>query len=195
MAGGLLINEVTHWGYRIAAFGVDQFAQNHLPLHACGVAVLATVATLLSKNQRTYEIAYFWGLAGASNAVITPNGLELAFPGYRFFQYFVAHSGIVVGVLFATWGLRMRPTLGGLFRAFASLNLYAVAIAVINLLLGSNYLYLSRPPDGTITPFFFAPWPWYLLTTEVFGLAMFFLVYSPFLLAKGDPSSRQEHQD
>ena len=184
LAGGLLINEVTHWGYRIAVQGVDQFVQNHLPLHACGVAVLAAAATLLSKNQRTYEIAYFWGLAGASNAVVTPDGMELAFPGYRFFQYFVAHSGIVVGVLFATWGLRMRPTLGGLFRAFVSLNLYAVVIALFNILLGTNYLYLSQPPAGTITPFFFAPWPWYILTTEVIGLAMFFVVYSPFVVAK-----------
>ena len=194
LAGGLLINEVTHWAYRIAVHGVDQFVQNHMPLHACGVAVLATAATLLSRNQRTYEIAYFWGLAGASNAVITPDGMELAFPGYRFVQYFFAHSGIVVGVLFATWGLRMRPTLGGVFRAFASLNLYAIAIAGVNILLETNYLYLSQPPTGTITPFFFAPWPWYILTTEFFGLAMFFVVYSPFALAKRAPSSQRERR-
>ena len=194
VAGGLLINEVTHWGYRITEFGLDQFVQDHLPLHACGVAVLATAATLFSKNQRTYEIAYFWGLAGATNAVVTPNGIELAFPGYRFFQYFLAHSGIVVGVLFATWGLRMRPTLGGLFRAFASLNLYAIAIAGINVLLGTNYLYLSQPPAGTITPFFFAPWPWYILTSEVIGLAMFFVVYSPFAVARLASNRRREHR-
>ena len=194
LAGGLLINEVTHWGYRIAVQGGDQFVQNHLPLHACGVAVLATAATLLSKNQRTYEIAYFWGLAAASNAVVTPDGLELAVPGYRFFQYFLAHSGIIVGVLFATWGLRMRPTLGGLFRAFASLNLYAVAIGLFNTFLGTNYLYLSQPPAGTITPFFFAPWPWYILTTEVIGLAMFFVVYSPFVVAKRAANKRREQR-
>ena len=194
LAGVLLINEVTHWGYRIAGFGLDQFVQSHLPLHACGIAVLATAATLISGSQRTYEIAYFWGLAGASNAVITPDGLELAFPGYRFFQYFTAHSGIVVGVLFATWGLRMRPTLGGLFRAFVSLNLYAAATAVFNFVVGSNYLYLSQPPTGTITPFFFAPWPWYILTSEVLALAMFFVVYSPFLMIKNDCERPHRHQ-
>ncbi len=188
LAGGLLINEVTHWGYRIAEFGLSHFAQNHLPLHACGIAVLATAVTLFFRNQRTYEIAYFWGLVGASNAVITPNGLDLVFPGYHFFQYFIAHSGIVVGVLFATWGLRMRPTLGGLFRAFVCLNVFAVVVAVINLFLGSNYLYLSQPPAGTITPFFFAPWPWYIPILEVIGLAMFFVVLSPFLVTKGHPN-------
>lgn len=178
----LLVNEATHWVYRIDQSGFIGFVQNHLPLHACGISVLVTATTLLTRNQRAYEIAYFWGLAAASNAVITPSAHELAFPGYRYFQYFIAHSGIVAGVLFATRGLGMRPTLGGLFRAFAWLNAYAALIAVVNLLLGSNYMYLSQPPTGTATPFFFAPWPWYIAAIEVIALGMFFAVLSPYLL-------------
>ena len=178
----LLVNEAAHWVYRIEQFGFIGFAQNHLPLHACGISVLVTATTLLTRSQRAYEIAYFWGLVAASNAVITPSAHELAFPGYRYFQYFIAHSGIVAGVLFATWGLRMRPTLGGLFRAFAWLNAYAALIAIVNLLLGSNYMYLSQPPTGTATPFFFAPWPWYIVVIEVIALGMFFAVLSPFLV-------------
>ena len=189
-AGAILINEVIHWSYRLAEVGLSRFAQNHLPLHVCGIATLVTAATLLFRNQKTYEIAYFWGLVGASNAVITPGGLEVGFPGYRFFQYFMAHSGIVVGVLFATWGLRMRPTLGGLFRAFVCLNLFAAGVAVLNVFLGSNYMYLSKPPVGTVSPFFFAPWPWYLPFLDAIGLAMFFAVFSPFLVARAWPSRR-----
>ena len=184
LAIALLVNEVTHWVYRIEQLGFFGFVQNHMPLHACGISVLITAVTLLTRNQRAYEIAYFWGLVAASNAVITPSAHELAFPGYRFFQYFIAHSGIVAGVLFATFGLGMRPTLGGLFRAFAYLNAYAALIAGINLLLGSNYMYLSKPPTGTATPFFFAPWPWYIAAIEVFALGMFFVVLSPFLVTK-----------
>lgn len=179
----LLVNEVVHWAYRIEQSGFMGFVQDHMPLHACGVSVLVTAVTLLTRNQRTYEIAYFWGLVAATNAVITPSAHELSFPGYRFFQYFTAHSGIVVGVLFATLGLGMRPTLGGLFRAFGWLNAYALLIAVVNLLLGTNYLYLCAPPTATVTPFFFAPWPWYIAVIEVIALAMFLAILSPFLLA------------
>ncbi len=188
LASVLLINEVTHWGCRFAEFGLSRFVQDHLPLHACGIAVLATAATLLFRNQRAYEIAYFWGLVGSSNAVITPGWQAGGFPEYHFFQYFIAHSGIVVGALFATWGLRMRPTLGGLFRAFVCLNVFAVGLAVLNIFLGSNYMYLSGPPSGTVSPFFFAPWPWYLPILEVIGLAMFFVVLSPFLVTQWWPS-------
>lgn len=183
LAGVLLVNEIVHWGYRIVQLGFPGFVSAHLPLHACGVSVFATSFALVTRHQRVYEIAFFWGLAAASNAVLTPSTQELAFPGYRFFQYFVAHSGIVAGVLYATWALGMRPTMGGLFRAFALLNLYAAAIALVNVALGTNYLYLSEPPTGTITPFFFLPWPWYIVALEVLALAMFLLLLSPFLLA------------
>ena len=180
-AAALLINEVVYWVFQLSEFGLSHFLRYDLPLHVCGIALFATAATLLFRSQRAYEITYFWGLVGCFNAVITPGGLEaVVFPEYRFFQYFITHSGIVVGALFATWGLGMRPTLGGLVRAFVWLNVLAGGVALFNAALGSNYMYLCDPPTGTVSPFFFAPWPWYILILELIGLAMFVAVFSPF---------------
>lgn len=186
----LLGNEVIHWGFRIAGYGPDVFLRYFLPLHLCGIAMFATSIALMSRNQTAFEIAYFWGLAGSANAVITPGNLAVDYPQYRFFQYFIAHSGIVAGVLYATWGLKMRPTLGGLFRAFVWLHVLAAIAAVVNLLSGSNYMYLSSPPWGTVSPFFFLPWPWYLVFLDVIGLAMFFVVYAPVPVARWWESRR-----
>ena len=181
LAAVLLANEVIHWGYRLSEMGWLRFAQNHLPAHVCGIAVLATAATLLFRNQRSFEIAYFWGLVGSANAVITPGGIDAVFPEYRFFQYFISHSGIVVGTLFATWGMRMRPSIGGLLRAFIWLNVLALVAALLNVVLKSNYMYLCAPPSGTVSPFFFLPWPWYIPWLELVALCLFLLVYLPFL--------------
>ena len=175
----LLGNELIHWGFRISGYGPGVFLRYFLPLHLCGIAMFATSIALMFRNQKFYEVAFFWGLVGSANAVITPGNLAVDYPQYRFFQYFIAHSGIVAGVLYATWGLKMRPTLGGLFRAFLWLHVLAAVAAIVNLLCGSNYMYLSSPPWGTVSPFFFLPWPWYLVFLDVFGLAMFFLVYAP----------------
>ena len=177
----LLANEVIHWGYRLSEMGWLRFAQNHLPAHVCGIAVFATAATLLFRNQRSFEIAYFWGLVGSANAVITPGGIDAVFPEYRFFQYFISHSGIVVGTLFATWGMRMRPSIGGLLRAFIWLNVLALVAALLNVVLKSNYMYLCAPPSDTVSPFFFLPWPWYIPWLELVALCLFLLVYLPFL--------------
>ena len=62
---------------------------------------------------------------------------------------------------------------------------------MINLVLGSNYMYLSAPPDGTLSPFFIGPWPWYIVFLEFVALAMFLAVYAPFALAERE-SARQE---
>ena len=184
LAAMLLVNEFSAWGYRLWQFGPEFMVRNHLPLHICGAASLVTAATLIFRNKYTYEIAYFWGLVGSANAVITPGAMDAGFPSWRFFQYFIVHSGIVVAVLYATWGLGMRPTLRGLFRAFVALNVFAVVVGIVNLLLGSNYMYLSRPPWGTVSPFFFAPWPWYIPILDVVALAMFFAVYLPVHLSR-----------
>ncbi len=180
-AAALGANELVYWTVRWRELGSGGFLANHLPLNLCGAAVLMTIATLLWPRQWTYGILYFWGLVGAGNAVLTPGALAVDFPEYRFFQYFIAHSGIFGAVLFMTWGLRRRPGVRDLVRAFVALNALAVVAAVANLLLDANYLYLCGPPPGTISPFFFAPWPWYLLFLEFLGAAMFFVVLAPFL--------------
>ena len=144
LAGTLLINESIHWGYRLNAVGWSRFVQDHLPLHVCGLTIVLTAAVLIFRRQRIYEIVYFWGLVGSTNAVITPGDLEAGFPDYRFFQYFIAHSGIVAGVLYATLALKMRPTLGGLFRAFVALNVLAVVLGFLNFILGIQ-LHVSLP--------------------------------------------------
>lgn len=183
LAGLLLANELTYWTIRISQIGVDGWIRNHMPLHLCGVAVWLTAWVLLSRHDKAFQVVYFWGLVGSANAVLTPGGLAVDFPEYRFFQYFIAHSGIVVGVLYATWGLGMRPTLRSLFRAFGYLLGFAALVGAVNALLGSNFMWLSGPPPGTVSPFFAAPWPWYLPILAVVGLAMFFVVLSPFLVS------------
>ena len=177
----LIVNEIGVWVYRMATVQSFRiFVQNHLPLHICGVALFVVVLALLRRNQTLYEIGYFWGIVGTLNAVLTPQ-LEVGFPHYRFIQYFIVHGGIVVSVLFATWGLRMRPTFKGLLRSFLLANFYMVVIAVVNLSLKSNYMFICEPPD-TKSPFFFAPWPWYIPILDGVAFVLFFLVYSPFLI-------------
>ena len=51
-----------------------------------------------------------------------------------------------------------------------------MVLGVLNFLLGSNYMFLCRPPTGTESPFFFAGWPWYIPIIDLVALGMFFVV-------------------
>ncbi len=181
-AGVLLLNEILPWSHRLATVGAHEFARWYLPLHVCGITVFAVAAALVFRCRTAYEIAYFWGLVGATNAVVTPP-LEAGYPAYRFFQYFIAHGGIVAGALFATWGLGMRPTAKSVLRVFALLNLLAIVAFGVNWALGSNYMFLSRPPV-TQSPFFFAPWPWYIPILDGVALVLFYVLLIPFKIGR-----------
>lgn len=177
-AGVISVNEVLNWSHRIATVGVHEFVREYMPLHVCGITVFAVVVMLVFRRQMAYEIAYFWGLVGTTNAVVTPQ-LEFGYPQYRFFQYFVAHGGIVAAALFATWGLGMRPTGRSVLRVFVLLNVLAVVLIGVNLMLGSNYMFLCQPP-ATQSPFFFLSWPWYLLFLDGIALVLFYVLFIPF---------------
>ncbi len=181
-AGVIAVNEVLNWSYRLIEVGVHEFVQEYMPLHVCGITVFAVVVTLVFRRQTAYEIAYFWGLVGATNAVVTPQ-LDIGFPQYRFFQYFIAHGGIVAAALFATWGLGMRPGARSVLRVFVLLNVLAVVLVGVNLTLGSNYMFLCQPP-ATKSPFFFLPWPWYLLFLDGIALALFYVLFMPFKIQR-----------
>ena len=176
-AAVMLVNQVVYWGFRFVTEGAGTFVREYLPLHVCGMTVLLSAATLIWRRRWTYELLYFWGLAGASNAMVTPELTE-GFPDYVFFQYFISHGGIVAAALFMTWGLGMRPTFKSLVRAFVAMNAMAAVMACVNLLLDSNYMYLCEAPV-TASPLLFLPWPWYVGWLDVLALVFFIVLYLP----------------
>ncbi len=182
LAAVLAVNQVVYWAYRWVTEGAATFLREHLPLHLCSIGIVLAVLLLLRRGRLSYELIYFWGLAGTTNAIITPELTE-GWPDYHFIQYYISHGGIVATVLFATWGLRMRPDFRSLMRAFLYLNALAAGIAVVNLALDSNYLYLCEAPV-TASPFIFLPWPWYLLWLEVLAFGFFAILYLPVWLER-----------
>ena len=49
--------------------------------------MVAIVVALLTGRERWLEVAYFWGIGGTLQAIITPD-LRHAFPDVRFLQLF-----------------------------------------------------------------------------------------------------------
>jgi len=180
----LLANEAIYLLRGLQVAPLPEFARHFLPLHICGVAVFLTAWVLLRPNPYAYEIAYFWGLGGTVQAILTPSlTAGEGFPSYWFFTFFIAHGGTVAGVVLATWGLGLRPARGAVVRVVVVSNLYMLAVAGINALLGANYMFLCAPPAGA-TPLFFLPWPWYIAFLDLLGVAIVLLLCLPFAIEK-----------
>jgi hypothetical integral membrane protein (TIGR02206 family) len=149
-----------------------------LPLELCDAAGVATIVALLKRRQAAFELAYFWGLSGTFQALLTPP-LEQGFPHPDFFRYFLLHSGVVVGVLLLGPGLGMRPRRGAVWRAVAYTLLYTSAIGLVDAALGANYMWLREKPPSTILDLF-GPWPFYILGGVFLGVALFLLLDLPY---------------
>jgi len=174
----LVGNELIYMGVGLVTMPAETFAREFLPIHICGAAVYLTAWVLWRPTRWVYELAYFWALAGTAQAILTPD-LEDGYGSYWFTQYFITHGGIVIGVLYATWALRLRPGRGAVLRVFVLTNVYMLFVALIDWLLEANYMFLREPPAGQ-SPFFFLPWPWYILFIEGVAVVMVLLLYLPF---------------
>ena len=183
LAATLVINEIVIYIHTLTTQGLDKFLESKLPLHLCGVGLYLTAYMLVRPGQLLYELAFFVGLTATLQAIITPADIP-GFPSYGFMQFFISHCGIVAGVLFATWGMRMRPRLRGVLYTWVAGNALAVVVGTIDWLAGWNYMFLCHKPEGPggDSPFFFAGWPWYILVLELVAVLMFYAFYAPFPL-------------
>jgi hypothetical integral membrane protein (TIGR02206 family) len=178
----LVANELVYYGWHLVTGTAWGFVSYVLPLHLCGAAVFLIAWAAWRRSWRACELAYFWGIGGTLQALLTPN-LQEAFPHYHFFQYFIVHGGIIVAVVYLTASVGLRPRRGAVLRVFGLTNAYMLAVAGINVLLrrlgfDANYMFLCRPPKGA-SPFFFWPWPWYILFLEGVGLVLLIVLYLP----------------
>jgi len=156
--------------------------QEHIPLHACSVLIWLSGFMLINKDERIYPFAYFMGIAGAIQALFTPDIGIYGFPHYRFFQTNISHGLLVTGAIYLTTVEGMRPTWKSLLRVMVIMNIYMVIVLGINSLIGSNYLFVSRKPPGPTLLDALPDWPIYLIYIEALGLVMFLLLYLPFLI-------------
>ena len=176
----LLVNYIAYV-FLARNFGVDHWYKL-LPLQLCDWAMIVIIGALWSGHQRWLEIAYFWGIGGTLQAILTPN-LRFGFPDLRFISFFVAHCGIIVGIIFLMLIYGFRPRALGIVRTFLWTELYFVVALTVDLLTGENYGFLLHKPEAaSLLSFLSDSWPLYLL--EFHGLAFLFfsLLYAPFAI-------------
>src|SRR5438105_14680590 len=174
----LLINYVA---YLIVArdFGVTNWYRM-LPLQLCDWAMGVIIVALWTGNRRWLEVAYFWGIGGTLQALITPN-LRFGFPDLRFISFFVAHSGIIIGIVFLMLIYGFRPAAKGIIRTFLWTEVYFIVAFTVDLATGENYGFLLHKPGASSLLSFLSDWrPLYLVEFHVLAFAFFGLLYAPF---------------
>lgn len=158
-----------------------QSPQTLLPMHLCDWATIVAIITLLSPNQKTYELAYFWCLCGTLLAMVTPD-LEYGFPDLRFVVFFAFHAGVIAATLYLTFAAKMRPYPRSIPRVMAWSLFYLVAAGAVNWVFKVNFGFLSAKPTAATMMNALAPWPWYIGEMVLIGIVLIFAFYAPFFI-------------
>ncbi len=153
-----------------------------MPLHLCHFALFACVDACITRRQLSFDLAYFWGLGGTVQGLITP-GLAMGFPSVEFVLFFLGHSGIVACVIFLIVAFRMRPRWLSVVRAFAAILVYALVAGAFNAAFDTNYGFLCAKPVTSTLFDLLGDWPWYIASAAGLCLIVFTVLYLPWAIA------------
>jgi hypothetical integral membrane protein (TIGR02206 family) len=180
LTGTLVLNYVAYLIF-VRSHGVVTW-QQMLPLQLCDWGMVVVIVAMWTGNQRWFELAYFWGIGGTLQAVLTPN-LRFGFPDWRFISFFTSHSGIIIGVVFLMLTRRYRPYPMSIVRTFLWSEFYFVVTLIADELTGFNYGFLLHKPEAfSILSFLSDSRPLYLLQMHGVALLFFVVLYAPFAL-------------
>jgi hypothetical integral membrane protein (TIGR02206 family) len=165
------------WNLTIGKWSI----QYMLPLNICSILIWLSGLMMISKNYKIYEFAYFLGIGGGIQYLLTPDLGIYGFPHFRFFQTFISHGLLITLPIYMTIVEGFRPTWKSILRVIVCVNIYMIIIFVINNLIGSNYLMINSKPSTPSLLDILPSWPYYLIFMELIGIATFVLLYIPFI--------------
>ncbi len=150
-----------------------------LPLELCDASFWLTAVALLTLEEHTFDLAYYWGIAGSGMALLTPY-LRTPLHTFQSFQYFTGHALLIIGVLYLIWSRQTHPRPRSWWFAWWTLNVFGVVIALIDFFGGTNFMYLRQKPTSSSLFDILGPWPWYILGADLVALVFFRLMQLPF---------------
>jgi hypothetical integral membrane protein (TIGR02206 family) len=169
----LVVDEVSWWVYLLAGGQPGSRLAQSLPLQLCDAGIFVAGFALWFRRQWLVELTYFWGLTGTLQALLTPD-LPQHFPSYPYFQYYIAHGGVVAAALLLVFGLGRHPKRFAWLRALAITVGYTAFAGLVDALTGANYMYLRNKPATPTLLDVMGPWPWYILAGGVVAVVLFF---------------------
>jgi hypothetical integral membrane protein (TIGR02206 family) len=170
----------------LVAFELWTAAEEHwltwkvvLPLELCDVALVLAVVMLLVPRRLGVELVYFWAGSGSLVAMLTPD-LRRGFPHWEFVVFFGLHGLVLASAMLLVFGLGLHPRRGAPLRVLGVTAGWTAFVGFVNLLLGTNFMYLRRKPPVATPLDWMGPWPVYIAVGGALAFVLFVLLSLPF---------------
>ena len=154
-----------------------------LPLHLCDFSSFSILIYLLTKKRDFFIFAFFFGIAGAGMAILTPD-TEYGFPAVAYIQHQIGHTAIILGVSYAMVIDNQRPYIRDVSKALLYATFLLFVMYGVNYLLGppANYWFIVEKPFGQNIYAFMRPEPFHVFDIWLLAIVVCYLIYLPYYL-------------
>lgn len=135
----LIVIEVSYYIWK-GYMGTLTFV-NGFPLGVCAINILVSIYIIFSKNEKVFNIIYFWGL-GAILSILFPDML-FGPDRYRYYQFFYAHIFFLWIYMYMIFVHGYRPNLKDFRNSAVLLFVVAVGVALpLSFVLDYNFMFM-----------------------------------------------------
>ncbi len=153
--------------------------QENLPLHMCSIFLIINSIMILTRNKTLFELSYCLGIGSGLMAFLTPDLGSYGLWHFVAVQTLFGHGLLVTLTFYMSIVERYRPTWLSIVKTFIY-GITALLISyLINLGLGSNYMFTMHKPASASLLDVLGPYPWYLLSMAGVGLVIMVLFVAP----------------
>lgn len=127
---------------------LGEFSWGYLPFHLCGINILLIAFDVIKQTKVVRSFLYYFAIPGAALALLFPNWTKM--PVWNFFHLhsFTIHILLVLYPLLLVTTNQAATDLKSALRGILLLVAMAIPVYGLNLLWGTNFMFLMKPDSG-----------------------------------------------
>lgn len=127
---------------------LGEFSWGYLPFHLCGINILLIAFDTIKQAKTVRSFLYYFAIPGAALALFFPNWTKM--PVWNFFHIhsFTIHILLVLYPLLLVTSGQVSTDLKSALKGVALLVAMAIPVYGLNLLWGTNFMFLMKPDSG-----------------------------------------------
>ena len=125
-----------------------EFSWGYLPFHLCGINILLIAFDVFKQTKVVRSFLYYFAIPGAALALLFPNWTDV--PVWNFFHLhsFTIHILLVLYPLLLVTSGQVDTSLKAALKGVGLLAAMAIPVYGLNLLWGTNFMFLMKPDSG-----------------------------------------------
>lgn len=187
-AGLLLADEL--YKYIVLIIG-DRWLADYLPLHLCSVNLFLIAIHAVRPGKLLDNFLYTVCIPGAAAALLFPSWTSLPFPNLMHLHSFTIHALLVAYPVMLTFAGEIRPSARYIPKCVVLTVLLSIPGLIVNILYGSNFMFLNYAEPGNPLYIFEQLWGSHLLGLPVLIAGVILIMHGPRLLLKPVLERRQ----